>query len=172
MGSLVTRLANDIIVDRGSDEINQDNVIEYLPVVNQYLFDSPKSTNFSKTGWQSIGEHFDHANESTENIVIDSADFIRHPSAVLGVVCDSLGLEYNPGMTNDWKKDFTNLSNGNNEAETRRSAWTKDAANNTSIVSAKRGALNIDSLPAQMQQHITDVAIPVYKKLISGKILK
>jgi hypothetical protein len=170
MGSLLTRIANDIAVEPGADLIRQDTLEPYLEGVTDYLAHSEKSDNFSKTGWASIGEHYQNKHLIENSIVVDGEELITNPYIILSGLSARLGLKFNPRMVGGWERGFINISNGDNKQITAESAWTRQAATSIGMAALPRQAIDIVKLPAQLREHITEVAIPVYEAMIADSL--
>lgn len=163
MGSLLTRIANDLVVGPGAETIGQDQILPYLGIVCDFLRDSEKSVNFSKTGWGSIYAHF--CASSQGGFAVDGDELIRDPENVVRRMCEFAGLVYAPRMVEDWGNDFRNLVNEGNPAESARSAWTSRAATSRGFHASSRPELVVSDLPEELRLHIEEVALPAYKSI-------
>lgn len=164
IGSLLTRIVNDLYAGPGSDTIPQADIAPYLAGACDFLMDSPKSRDFSKTGWQAIGGHHESQPQATRTS-LDGTDFAANPAESLSTVCAAVGLAYSPAMVSGWKNDFINVVNRDQPDETSRSAWTGPAATSVGVQAVRREALDFDALPESLQDHISHVAIPVYERI-------
>lgn len=164
IGSLLTRIVNDLRAGPGEDRIAQADIGPYLPEACDYLLNSPKSLNFSKTGWETIGRHAETATDTTR-LSVDSHDYIYDTVSCLKSICTRIGLPYSASMHTGWKHTFVNVVNRDNLAETERSAWTQQAAQSVGVLTIERQALDVETLPESLQEHITSVALPVYERL-------
>ena len=165
IGSLVTRLANDIRIRHGADTITQEDLTpEMLDEVCALLADSPRSHNFSKTGWESIDRHWRNT-IAERSIVIDGEPFAQDPLRILQAASLSAGLRFNPRMASGWTADFVNVINRDNSTETVQSAWTSHAATTTGITATMRPPIELSRLPAPLRRHIIDIALPVYHSM-------
>ena len=164
LGSLLTRIVNDLQAGPGEDRIVQADIGPYLSEACDFLIDSPKSLNFSKTGWEAIGRHAETMAESP-SISVDGQDFVHNTVSCLKTICAHIGLPYNTLMHDGWKHTFVNVINRDNQAETERSAWTQQAAQSHGVLVVERPELDIETLPGPLQEHISSVALPVYERL-------
>lgn len=165
LGSLLTRIVNDLRVGPGEDRITQTDIRTYLYEACDFLMDSPKSLNFSKTGWEDIGRHAETV-DGNPSISVDGHNFIHDTVNCLKALCTRIGLPYTTSMHDGWKRPFVNVINRENLDETERSAWTRQAAQSLGVLAVERPALDIEVLPTSLQEHITSVALPVYERLL------
>lgn len=164
MGSLLTRLVNDFEGKSGDTALQQHEIYPYLDEVTELLISSPRSTQFSKTGWQAIADlHCEQ--ELGRSVVIDGEDFVERPKDTLEEACDMLAVEFAAKMVNGWSSQFVNVVNVGNEQETARSEWTAEAWNSNGVSSQDRPSLDMDRLPAPIRLHIEQVAMPAYAYL-------
>jgi len=169
LGSLVTRIANDLYVQPGADELTQDDAYAYLDRVCQFLCSSPRSYNYSKTGWQGVANL--HALEPQAPwVAIDGTNFVEAPEVNLRSVCDMLGVPYSPAMCDGWYRGFNNVVNQDNVDETLRSAWTSQAAISRRVETNMRVPLDFERLPYTLQDHIVTVALPAYQRVIADQV--
>jgi len=112
IGSLVSRLANDIAVETGADALANDAVDSRLDEVTQFLLDSELSQNFSRTGWEAISGHFHNQIQPERSVVVDGQQLTMDPIRVLQGVTKAIGLIYNDRMVNDWSSHYVNLNVG------------------------------------------------------------
>ncbi len=166
IGSLLTRIVNDLHVRPGADEIKQSDINPYLESACSFLIHSAKSIHFSKTGWSSIKEHFQTAPQATRR-TIDGTHFAADPHTVLSAVCAQLSIGYNTTMVEGWSGQFINVINRDDENETVNSAWTKTVAGSAGIIAADRPPLDLMLMPTSLREHITKVAIPTYQQITS-----
>jgi hypothetical protein len=96
MGSLVTRIANDIAIETGADKVTQSTVLPYLDEVDSFLIKSNLSTDYSRTGWSSIGNHYRSAVNPERSIVIDGGVLTVNPVQVLKEACKKIKLGFTP----------------------------------------------------------------------------
>lgn len=165
IGSLVTRIVNDMRVGAGEDAIPQSAIQPYLESACSFLIDSPKSRNFSKTGWEAIGRHAANRRSDAVCVAVDGEEFARNPTVCLQNVCEKIGLSQNERMVSGWMSGFVNVINIDDWQETRRSAWTSRVSQSLGISPSQREALNPAILPAALFEHIESVALPVYEQL-------
>jgi hypothetical protein len=167
LGSLATRLANDIHVARGADQIDQENIEQYLQEISDYLESSERSQGFSKTGWESIGRLFSLQPETVESFVVDADILVTDPYRVIEGLSGALSLGYSSNMIDNWQHGFVNVCNGDDKAETARSAWTSEVAKSKRIKALPRKPLDIHQMPGGLKKHIDEVATPTYEHLYS-----
>ncbi|MFO0971232.1 MAG: hypothetical protein U0520_02685 [Candidatus Saccharimonadales bacterium] len=165
IGSLLTRLVNDSEIFPGSSQLQQDDIYPYLDRVVEILVDSPRSKDFSKTGWKAMLEHFSLKGEAPTT-VIDGDVFTRNPELILRMVCQRVVLEYSPAMISGWGSDFLNVINIGKPDETLQSAWTCDVASSSGVSSNARGELDVSRLPSELARHISGLALPAYLQLV------
>ncbi len=165
MGSLVTRIANDIAIETGADKVTQSTALPYLNEVDSFLRKSNLSTGYSRTGWSSIGSHYSNIANPERSIVIDGDELTVNPVRVLKEACKKIKLGFTPNMIEGWDSDYTNVNVGSSRFRTSENAWTKHAATSSGIVATQRQPLGLETLPATMRKHITEVAIPTYEEM-------
>lgn len=164
IGSLLTRIVNDLEIASGASEIDQAEIYPYINRACDYLIDSPKSVHYSKTGWESIRRHF--RNRSGEvHLAVDGEDFTKNPSAVLDAVATRLQIAFSENMVTGWSKGFINVINRDNTSETEQNAWTSLAARSIGVLAVDRAGLDIDRLPASLIEHIESTAMPAYAEI-------
>lgn len=168
IGSLLTRIVNDLFIKPGADTISQDQIAPYLDDACSFLLDSEKSKYFSKTGWQSISNHFGNSNSTTEGFVVDGDKFLENPERVLMALCDLVCLPYSPTMVSGWRGEFVNVINKRNPQESIENAWTTRAASSSGIQPIVRPKLDIDTLPPSLRNHIMEIALPTYQAMTEG----
>lgn len=182
LGSLVTRIANDLFIEPEADVLTQDDLTaEHLEAVNEFLLRGPMdptthhaashpgSSDYSKTSWADIGAHFRSGYKPDRSVVIDAVDFTDHPVEVLQRACGKLGLQFSNRMVEGWQGGVINANTGYNliERHPTELAWTSHATTSTGIVPVSRDALVLDQLPQGMQDHLTQVAIPTYEEMVA-----
>lgn len=169
MGSLLTRIANDLAYEPGADRFTQDELTaDQLEAASNFLENGPVSTGFSKTSWADMGEHFRSGYQSERSVVIDGGELTSNPLDVLRRACGRLGLVFSSRMVEGWEGDFVNVNTGYNPNLTDEThAWTRHAATSVGIVPVSRAALEVSALPAVLQDHLTQVAIPVYQEMMA-----
>ena len=166
IGSLLTRIANDIVIEPGADQITQDELAPYINESSDFLENSGISKGFSKTSWAEIGTHYRSGYQPERSIVIDGDDFARQPERILGRTCLLLGLNYSSRMTGGWQRGYVNANDGySDKLSDTENGWTKHAASSTGISESTRQALNLEDLPPNLREHIEEVAIPVYEEM-------
>lgn len=167
IASLLLRVANDITIEPGADGISIDQLGDYLETASRHLESSAVSTNFSKTSWEAIGEHFESYVHTEEPIVVDSDRFSADPRRVLVAICTASGLTYHDGMVNDWQKGYINANTGYSSTLTEaQNAWTRDAATSIAVSDARPPTLALEQMPLPLQRHIQEVALPVYDLML------
>jgi hypothetical protein len=170
IGSLLTRIANDIIIEPGADRIKQEDLDPYLEQASAFLESSGVSSGFSKTSWADIGQHYRSGYAPERSAVIDGGELTPDPVRVLGKACLELELEYSPRMVNGWERDYVNANSGYSQnLDDSENGWVSHAATSTGIVAVARTALQLLELPDGLRQHITEIAIPTYEEMTGVK---
>jgi hypothetical protein len=183
LGSLVTRIANDLFIEPEADVLKQHDLTpEHLAAVDDFLLHGPTdpttkhatnhpgSSNYSKTSWQDIGDHFRSGSyDPNHSVVVDAVEFTERPAEVLQRACGALGLRYGDRMVAGWQNGIINANAGYSVVERDASelAWTNHAATSKGIEAVSRDSLVLDQLPAAMQDHLTQVAIPTYQEMVT-----
>lgn len=171
MGSLLTRIANDIVIEPGADRITQDKLGPYIEEASAFLESSGISKGFSKTSWAEMGAHYRSGHQPEQALVVDGEDLTVDPERILGRACMVLGLNYNPQMVNGWQRDYINANDGySDKLNDSENGWTKQAATSTGIVAVTRMALTLADLPPALREHIAEVAIPVYEEMTGSSV--
>jgi hypothetical protein len=167
MGSLITRIANDLMYAPGADRVKQKDLTpEQIQAASDFLHHGPVSRNFSKTSWADMGEHFRSGHQPERTAVIDGGQLTAEPVDILAGACRKLGLTYSPRMVEGWEGDFINANSGYSATLTdQEHAWTSHAATSVGIVASSRDRLNISTLPPELQTHLNEVAIPIYQEM-------
>ena len=166
MGSLLTRMVNDMVFETGAAELEQGEIAPYLAAVSAQLQDSKLSSQFSRTGWEAIRRHYDAREEHSSLVIVDGTLLSRSPEYEIQRVCAHINLPYSTTMVSGWDKGYTNINTGSSRHNTEENAWTKDAATNSSVVANDRQPLDINLLPEAMRTHIVDIAIPAYEHMV------
>lgn len=165
IASLLTRIANDIALEPGTDSISQDELQPYLQRASDYLEERGSTRPFSRTNWGEIGDLYRSGYQPKRSVVVDGGNFVNHPSSVLQYACSILDLEFDPRMINGWQGGFINANKGRSNMSDTANAWIGKAASSTGIVVSDRKGLLLDELPPALRKHIADVAIPVYDEM-------
>ena len=85
-------------------------------------------------------------------------------------MCSKIGLIFSDRMVDGWQGTFVNVNGGYNPNMTdATTAWTREAATSVGIMAAARQALAIEKMPPALQDHLTQVAIPIYKQMVSSR---
>lgn len=72
-------------------------------------------------------------------------------------------------MIEGWQGDFINANTGySTTLDDKNHAWTREAASSTGLSSLSRMAIDLSLLPRQLQNHLTEVAIPTYKEMMAA----
>lgn len=168
IASLVTRIANDLAYEPGADVLKQEDLTpEHLQAASDFLEKGPKSTNFSKTSWADIGDHFRNGYHPERSVVVDGGELTNNPRAVLASACATLGIAFRSGMVEGWQGDFINANTGYSDTlDDKTHAWTREAASSTGLSSLSRMAIDLSLLPKSLQDHLTEVAIPTYEEMM------
>jgi len=166
MGSLLTRLANDLFAGHNGGQIDQRMIAPYYDDLAAYLQSGPHLQNFEKTGWGPIIAHFGERNLDRKQIVVDATVLCANPAKVLQTICKRVGLPYSENMLGGWANGYVNMSNGNNVAETESSGWSRHAATSSGFENiAPREQLDLDQVPAAIRRHIEEIALPAFAEL-------
>lgn len=170
ISSLLTRIANDLAHEPGADIIKQEELTaEQIKAASDFLESGPKSTNFSKTSWADIGKHFSEGTYPERSVVIDGGELTTDPHRVLTGACSKLGLRFSSRMIEGWQGDFINANTGYNpNLDDKTHAWTREAASSVGIMAIERAAIGMDLLPASLQAHLTEVAIPTHELMMKS----
>ena len=170
MGSLLTRIANDLAYEPGADRISQDELTaSQIEAASAFLENGPVSKGFSKTSWADMGAHFRSGYQPARSVVIDGGDLTSSPLGVLSGAADTLDLKFSPRMVEGWQDGFVNANTGYNpNLDDSTHAWTKHATTSVGIVAVSRTALELSQLPPALQDHLTQVAIPVYQEMMAS----
>ena len=167
MGSLITRVANDLTFEPGVDRLEQHEVTPvHIEAVAAYLMKAAP-ISFSKTSWTDMGEHFRSAYYPKRSIVIDGGRLTSHPEEVLRHASDVLNLPYSRHMVTGWRHGYVNKNPGHNpKLSDAERAWTKHAVTSNGIVRVDRLPFDLSLLPDSLRLHITNVAMPIYKEMV------
>jgi hypothetical protein len=170
MGSLVTRIANDLRFEPEADNMDQHElIIADYEAVDESLRSGPDSYGrpYSKTSWVDIGNHFRTMPIPKRSVVIDGGAFTSNPTKVLVHACGKLGLTYSDRMVNGWEGKTVNVNTGYNlSRDPSELAWTNHAMLSTGVESIHREALDLGQLPSTLRDHITRIAIPTYQEIM------
>jgi hypothetical protein len=168
ISSLLTRTANDLLFGIGSDRLTQSNLgSSELALATDFLQNSKASKNFSRTGWQAIGEHFTDSVGRRPNFVADASAFSAGPERFLHHLCDLLSLEFSPHMIEGWRQPFLNVDLlYDPELPAPDDAWVERAAISRGFAAKSRAPLPDSVLPAAMWTHLVEVAIPTYEMMV------
>lgn len=173
ISALLTRVFNDITFEPGARVLATSALTdENIQAASDFLERGPTSTDFSKTSWAAIGEHFGEAQLEVPQIVVDGTQLTHNPSAVLQQVAQVVGLQYDPRMVEGWVQPFHNANSGYNPRfgdETL--AWTSDAATSTGIHAAPEAIIDISRLPETLQDHMARVALPTYQTMVGSDLV-
>lgn len=165
IASFVTRLANDLLFGIGSDRLDQGDLSpSHWATVTKFLQDSPWSTDFSKSGWGPIGEHFTDCAGRLPNFVADGSLLGSVPDRFLRYLCDGLGIEYNDHMIAGWRQPFLSVDMlYDPELPNPDNAWIKRAATASGVEATERAPLDVSMLPDPLRRHVVEVAMPTYE---------
>lgn len=161
IGSLAIRMANDSLVENGADTITTDEIWARIDRVTDLLANSDTSTNFSRTGWKSISQHF--LAQTAPSVVIDGSDLSAQPKRVLKVASELLGLDYSDRMATGWRANYVNINIGTSRFDTESNAWTGHAATSDGITMTNRMPMDLETLPQALWEHVVQIAIPAYE---------
>jgi hypothetical protein len=180
ISSLMTRLANDMLFGPGSDRLKQSDLpLSRLPrspawpgvlgMVTEFLRSSSWSSDFSATGWQAIGAHFTDCVGRQPSLVADGSLLSRVPDRFLRYLCAGLGIEFRDGMIDGWREPFVNANQLESHPDRRldpAKAWIKQAVTSRGIEATGRTPMELSILPAVLQDHVFEVALPTYEMLM------
>jgi hypothetical protein len=168
ISSFVTRMANDMLFGIGSDRLKQSDLLpSHLVMVTEFLHDSPDSKDFSKTGWRAIGTHFDNCADRLPSFVADGSLFSRAPDRVLRYLCDGIGIEFSDRMIEGWREPLLSVErNYDPEITDTDDAWTRHAATSCGVETISRAPLPVSVLPPALQDHLFEVALPTYERMM------
>jgi hypothetical protein len=166
IGSLLTRVANDIIVAPGADKISKQEVGPYIKQASDFLESSGVSSGFSKTSWADIGQHYRDTDNHEASIVVDGGELTTDSRTILGSACLKLGLGFSEAMVSDWGNGYVNANGGySTSLADTENGWIKHAVSSTGIVPVEHTPITLAELPAALQDHITQVAVPTYEEM-------
>jgi len=166
IASLATRMANDIAVENGAAVISQAELEPYIDQVTNTLIDSDISKDFSRTGWQSIGDHFKSRDTRLKFAVVDGGQLVSNPDEVLGSACERIGLVYDSRMVSGWGSGYVNVNTGTSRYSTEENAWTSQAAKSDGIIHSSRSQIDPSILPQAFYDHLFGVALPAYQDIV------
>jgi hypothetical protein len=171
ISSLITRIANNLEVEPGADELPQDDLSdEQIKRASDFLEDYERGRNFAKTNWTHIGEHYDEHDNETISVVIDGERLTSNPFQVLTNAAHRLGLPFSAQMVSGWRSRLINTNVGYNPSlPDHVDAWTKDAVTSTGIHPVQRQAIAMERMPNNLQAHINEVAIPTYERIMRSQ---
>lgn len=170
IASLLTRIANDIIIEPGADQLTQQQLGPYIQQASDFLENSGISNGFSKTSWYEIGAHYRSGHQSERSAVVDGGDFAAEPVRVLGAACLVSGLEFSHKMVDGWERSYMNANDGYSDKDITENGWTNHAASSTGVVAIERQGIDLNDLPVTLRAHMIDVAIPVYQEMASARV--
>lgn len=165
ISSYVTRLVNDLLFGIGSDRIKQSDLLpSHLVMVTEFLQNSAWSTDFSKTGWRAIGEHFNDCAGRLPTFVADGSLFSKVPDRFLRYLCSGLGIDFSDRMIEGWREPFLSADRlYAPELPDPDNAWTKHVATSVGVEEPSRAPLEVSVLPAALRDHMSEVALPTYE---------
>lgn len=172
ISSLVTRMANDLLFGIGSDRLIQSDLLpSHLVMVTEFLHDYPGSKDFSKTGWRAIGEHFNDCAGRLPSYVADGSLFSRAPDRLLQYLCDGIGIEFSDSMIEGWREPLLNVERNyqpeiTDTDDAFTGAWTRHAMTSCGVERTSRAPLPVSVLPAALRDHLFEVALPTYERLM------
>lgn len=168
ISSLITRIANNKYFGSGSNVLSVDDLTdEHIRVAVDFLESGPRAVNFAKTNWVSIDDHYKTVSAERESLVVDGTALTSDPENVLRSAAKALGLTFSPRMVQGWQATFVNTNTGYNpNLADDQDAWTKDAITSRGIHPSQDKIIDMDRLPPSLQEHISEIAIPVYERMI------
>jgi len=170
--SLLARITNDRFVHRGADVLTHDEVAASAQwIVREEEWEA---WHFESTGWPAIDRHFQASGHLKHVAVVDGEDLLADPQAVLMEVCGNLGLTYRPSMIDGWRRPVLNAASLDagyghqyDAQGVPTNAWVRHAAASRGFEppSKQPGGFDISCLPPSLQQHLLEVAKPIYERL-------
>lgn len=174
--SLLTRITNDRFVHRGADELTSEQVAASAQwIVREEEWEA---WQFESPGWPALERHYQASGNLKHLSVVDGEELLADPEAVLMAVCEQLGLPYSPAMIHGWRQPLNNapsLDKGYGHkfdaSGVPTNAWVRHAAASRGFESPRGTGFQFDinCLPASLQLHLTEVAMPIYAKLLDGQ---
>ncbi len=168
VSSLVTRMANDLLFGIGSDRLAQSDLLPWhLAMVVEALENSELSTDFSRTGWRSVGAHFADWGGRRPSFLADGSLFSRLPDRFLQYLCSGLGIEFSERMINGWSQPFLNgVRLVYPDLDQSVDAWMKHASTSHGVEATDHAPLERSALPAALRDHLIEVAVPTYEMFV------
>ena len=168
ISSLVTRTVNDLLFGIGSDRLAQHDLLpSHLVMATDFLQNSQWSTNFSKTGWRAIGEHFTDLAGRRPSFVADGSLFSHRPDLFLRCLCNGLGIEFRDPMIDGWSEPFLNVNRLlSPDLADSADAWIKHAATSHGVEANDHVPLDMSVLPDALRDHLFEVALPTYEMFV------
>lgn len=165
MSSLVTRTANGLLFDIGSDRLKQSDLLaSHVAAATEWLRHSRVSTDFSLAGWRAIGGHFGDSVGGCPSFVVDGSLFSRTPGRLLPYLCSELGLKFRERMINDWREPFVNVHRFYDpDYDDGSDAWIKQAATSRGVEPTENPPLAESMMPAALREYLFEVAVPTYE---------
>jgi hypothetical protein len=164
IGSLITRVANDLAFEPGLDRLSQAELTaDQIQAACTYLENVPTPHGFSKTCWSDMRLHF-MSGSAKHTVSVDGGDLTANPTDTLRRAATALDLPFSARMVDGWTKGYIRANPGHNPklADSER-AWTKQAVTSTGIMASTRRPIDIRSLTPSMQNYLYEVAIPTYE---------
>lgn len=165
ISSLVTRTANGLFFDIGSDRLKQSDLLSsHVAAATEWLRNSRVSRDFSLAGWRAIGAHFGDSVGGCPSFVADGSLFCRMPDRLLPYLCSELGLEFRDRMIDGWDAPFMNVHRlYDPEYDDASDAWIKQAATSRGVEPTENPPLAESVMPAALRKYLFEVAVPTYE---------
>lgn len=167
--ALVTRIVNDLVFEPGAHVIATEELTNgHIELACEFLETGPTSTDYSKTGWEAIGEHYKACPSDIPTVVVDGTEFTRTPATILQGVSQIAGIAFSDVMVDGWTQPFYNANSGYNERlDDVTHAWTRDAASSSGIHQTAEQTIDFERLPSSLQHHLLQVALPTYALMMA-----
>ena len=165
ISSLVTRTANGLLFDVGSDRLKQKDLLpSHVAAATEWLRNSRVSKDFSLAGWRAIGAHFGDSVGGCPSFVADGSLFSRMPDRLLPYLCRQLGIEYRDRMIDGWDKPFMNVHRlYDPQYDDAGDAWIKQAATSRGVEPTENPPLAESVMPEALREYLFGVAVPTYE---------
>lgn len=116
-----------------------------------------------RTGWTDLGRQLAFCREEgIGHVVVEASRFRNEPEAVLGAVCERLGLEFEPAMVH-WAPRKT-LPAG---ALERHTIWYARFGDSTGVLPPEAVTFDEAHLPARFRRHLPE-AMAIYATAIAS----
>lgn len=174
ISSLITRTANGLLFDVGSDRLKQSDLLpSHVAAATDWLRNSQVSKNFSLAGWRTIGARFGDSVGGCPNFVADGSLFSRVPDRLLAYLCSELEIEFRDRMVDGWDEPFMNVHRlYDPQYVDADDAWIKQAATSRGVVPSENPPLAESVMPEALREYLFDVAVPTYEMFMRAFYLQ